>query len=66
MNIKDFLWRVIYAVILVLVLVVVIPLLFQVVGIAIPVGPAVTLIKFCFACLVVIYVLFGPTPPAPF
>lgn len=66
MNIKDLLWRVIFAVILVVVLVVVIPLLFQVLGVAIPSGAAITLLKFCFAALVVIYVLFGQTPPAPF
>jgi hypothetical protein len=66
MNIKNLLWRVIYAVILVVILVVVIPLLFQLVGVGFPSGPAITLIKFAFACLVIIYVLFGPVPPAPF
>ncbi len=66
MNIKDLLWRVIYAVILVVVLVVVIPLLFELVGLTIPGGPAITLLKFAFACLVLIYVFFGPQPPAPF
>lgn len=66
MKIKLLLWRVIYAVILVVILVVVIPLLFQLVGIGIPAGPAVTLLKFCFACLIVLYVFFGPEPPAPF
>lgn len=66
MNIKNLLWRVIYAAILVVVLVIVVPLLFEMVGIGMPAGPAITLIKFAFACLVVIYVLFGPQPPAPF
>jgi hypothetical protein len=66
MNIKDLLWRVIYAVILVVILVVVIPLMFELVGIGIPSGPAITLLKFAFACLVLIYVFFGPQPPAPF
>jgi hypothetical protein len=66
MDLKGFLWRVLYAAILVLVLAFVIPLLFEMVGIAIPVGPALTLIRFAFACLVVIYVIFGPAPPAPF
>lgn len=66
MNIKDLLWRVIYAVILVVILVVIIPLIFELVGIGIPAGPAITLLKFAFACLILIYVFFGPTPPAPF
>ncbi len=66
MDIKNILWRVVYAAILVLILVFIIPLLFEMVGIAIPAGPALTLIKFAFACLVIIYVLFGGTPPAPF
>jgi hypothetical protein len=66
MDLKGFLWRVLYAAILVLVLAFVIPLLFEMVGIAIPVWPALTLIRFAFACLVVIYVIFGPAPPAPF
>jgi len=67
MKIKNLLWRLIYAVILVVVLVFVIPLLFELVGLAMPAsGPAVTLLKFAFACLVIIYVLFGPEAPAPF
>ena len=66
MNIKDFLWRVIYAAILVVVLLVVVPLLFELVGIGLPAGPAITLIKFAGACLILIYVFFGPTPPSPF
>ena len=64
--IKALLWRVVYAVILVVILVVIVPLMFQLVGVAIPSGPAVTLLKFAFACLVLIYVFFGPAPPAPF
>lgn len=66
MNIRELLWRVVYAVILVVILVVIVPLLFEVVGVAIPVGPAITLLKFAFACLILIYVFFGPTPPQPF
>ncbi len=66
MNIKALLWRLVYAVILVVILVFVIPLLFELVGIAIPGGPAIVLLKFAFACLVIIYVLFGPAPTAPF
>lgn len=66
MNIKNLLWRLVYAVILVVILVVTIPLLFELVGIGIPVGPAITLLKFAFACLIIIYVLFGPASPEPF
>jgi hypothetical protein len=66
MNIKSFLWRVVYAVILVVILVVTIPLLFALVGVGIPEGPAITLLKFCFACLIILYALFGPEPSAPF
>ncbi len=66
MNIKDLLWRVIYAVILVVILVVIIPLVFELVGLSLPSGAAITLIKFAFACLILLYVFFGPQPPAPF
>ncbi len=66
MNIKALLWRLVYAVILVLIIVFAIPLLFETVGLAIPGGPAIVLLKFAFACLVVIYVFFGSEPPAPF
>jgi hypothetical protein len=66
MNIKALLWRVIYAAILIVILVVIVPLVFEMVGIGFPAGPAITLIKFAFACLVLIYVFFGPVPPSPF
>lgn len=66
MNLKALLWRVVYVVILVLVLSVVFPLLFSVMGVAIPGGAAMQLLQFCFAALVVLYVLFGPVPPAVF
>lgn len=66
MNIKSLLWRLVYAVILVVILSFVIPLLFQLLGIGLPAGPAIRLLMFAFACLVIIYVLFGPAPTAPF
>ena len=66
MNIKDFLWRVIYAAVLIVIMVIVVPLVFELVGFGIPGGPAVTLIRFAFACLILIYIFFGPQPPAPF
>ncbi len=66
--IRDMLWRLIYAVILVVILAFVVPLLFQLLGLSFPLGsgPAITLLKFAFACLVVLYVLFGPKPAAVF
>jgi uncharacterized membrane protein len=66
MNIKALLWRVVYAVILVVILAVVIPLLLQLVGFPMPTGPAIQLLQFAFAALVVLYVLFGPEPPSLF
>lgn len=66
MDIKGILWRVVYAVIFVVILVFIIPLLFELVGLSLPAGPAIVLLKFAFACLIVIYVIFGPAPPAPF
>ena len=66
MNIKSLLWRLVYAVILVVVVTFVTPLLFEMVGISIPGGPAITLLRFAFAALIIIYVFFGPEPPAPF
>ncbi len=66
-KLKAFLWRVVYVAVLVVVLAFVIPLLFQLVGVGIPSGPAIVLLKFAFACIVLIYVFFGPDyPAAPF
>ncbi len=65
MDIKAFLLRVFYAAICVGLIVYVTPLLFALVGLDIPAGAAVTLVKFAFACLVLWYVFFGPPPPAP-
>ncbi len=63
---KGLLWRVVYAVIVVVVLAVIIPLMFQLVGVGIPSGPAILLLKYAFAALILIYVFFGPEPPSPF
>jgi hypothetical protein len=64
--IKALLWRIIYAVIIVVVIVFAVPLLFALVGLAIPGGPAIELLKFAFAALILLYVFFGPPPPTPF
>jgi hypothetical protein len=66
MNIKSLLWRLVYAVILVLICIFAIPLLFELVGLSLPGGPGIVLLKFAFACLIILYVFFGPEPPAPF
>lgn len=66
MNLKALLWRLVYAVILVVILAFVIPLLLQLLGVGLPSGPAITLLRFAFAALVILYVLFGPEPPAFF
>jgi hypothetical protein len=66
MNLKALLWRLVYAVILVVILAFVTPLLLKLVGIPMGSlsGPAITLLRFAFAGLVILYVLFGPEPPA--
>jgi hypothetical protein len=66
MNLKALLWRLVYAVILVVILAFVIPLLLELVGMPMPTGAAITLLRFAFAALVILYVLFGPEPPALF
>jgi hypothetical protein len=66
MNIKDLLWRCIYAAVLLVVLAVVLPLIIAAAGVSLPNGPAIDLIRVAFALLIVVYVLFGPTPPSPF
>jgi hypothetical protein len=61
-RIKHMLWRLVYAVVLVIVLLFVLPLLFSLLGISLSTIPAaaITLLKFAFAVLVLIYIFFGP------
>ena len=62
---KAMLWRMIYAVICVVIFFLIAPLFFSVVGF--PVGGDVwQLIRICVGCIAVLYVFFGPQPPAPF
>jgi hypothetical protein len=65
-KIKAMLWRLVYAVLLILVLLFVIPLVFELVGVGLPTGPALALLKFAFGCLILIFIFFGPEPYAPF
>ncbi len=63
-KLKAFLWRVVYVVIAVIIVLFVMPLLFAMIGFNPPMnGPAITLLKFCIGCLIVIYVFFGGDPP---
>lgn len=66
-KLKAFLWRLVYLVLLIVVILFVTPLILQLVGIGMPEGPALTLLKFALGCLALIYLFFGPDPPyAPF
>lgn len=59
------LWRVVYAVIVVVLLLVALPLFFQVVGF-VPPPAAVALLRICIAGIAILYVLRGsPFPPPP-
>lgn len=62
---KAMLWRVVFAAIAVVMLLMILPLFLSVVGFPIE-GQLWALLKLCIACIAVLYVLFGPGPPAPF
>jgi hypothetical protein len=61
---KNFLLRMLYAVICVVIFLVVFPMFMNVVGFAMA-GQVWELIRVLVACIAVVYVLFGPTPPSP-
>ncbi len=61
---KAFLWRVVYAAVCVVMFVLIAPLFLSVVGFPIQ-GNLWNLIRLCVACIAVLYVFFGPPPPAP-
>ncbi len=62
---KAFLWRVLYAVLLVFMFFWIAPLFAAAVGF--PVGGAMwQLLRAVIACIAVLYVIWGPAPPAPF
>ena len=62
---SAFLWRIIYAVVCVVIFWLVFPLFLSVVGFN-PANNLIALMKICIACIAVLYVLFGPPPSAPF
>lgn len=61
---KAMLWRVIYAVIFVVLLFALIPPLMALLGF--PLGAAWPIIRICIAGIALFYILAGPQPPAPF
>ncbi len=61
---KALLWRMLYAVICVVIALLVIPLFLQVVGFPLS-GALEQLVRLLIACIAVLYVFFGPVPPAP-
>ena len=62
---KALLWRVIYAVVCVVIFLLVVPLFLRVIGFPMG-GDLWELIRVCVACIAVLYVFFGPAPPPPF
>ena len=61
---KNLLWRMLYAVVAFVMFWLVFPLFLSVIGFAFP-GDLLALMKIITACIAVLYVLFGPTPPTP-
>jgi len=61
---KALMWRIIYAVIVVLFLFAVIPPLITLLGL--PIGAGWPIIKICIAFGALLYILTGPQPPVPF
>jgi hypothetical protein len=64
--VKGFLWRCLWAAVLVIVILLVAPLVFAMVGISVTAGPAFALIRIVGALLILIYVFFGPDTHALF
>ena len=62
---KHLLWRLVYALIGMLIASMIVPLFASVVGFPLA-GNVWALLKVTIACLVVLYVLFGPSPAEPF
>jgi hypothetical protein len=67
-RIKATMWRLAYAVMLIVILMFVLPLLLSLLGMNLSSVPdaAITLLKFAFGVLILIFVFFGPEPYAPF
>lgn len=61
---RNFLWRIVFAALAVVMFWLVFPLFLSVIGFALS-SNVVALLRVCIACIAVLYVLFGPAPPAP-
>lgn len=61
---RGLIWRVVYAVLVVLFLFAVMPPLFALLGL--PLAAGWPIIKICIAFGALLYVLTGPSPPSPF
>ena len=61
---KNFLLRMLYAVVCVVIFLVVFPMFLNVVGFTVA-GQVWALVRVLVGCIAVVYVLFGPAPPAP-
>lgn len=62
---KAMIWRVIYAVICFVLFWWIAPLFLSVLGVSVG-GNVLELLKICSAAIAILYVIFGPAPPAPF
>lgn len=67
-KLKGMAWRLIYAVLVIVFVMFVIPLLFQLLGVSLPItdGPAFMLLKFAVVVLIVIFIFVGPETWYPF
>jgi len=64
MKMRNFLLRMLYAVICVVLFWYVFPLFLVAIGLSLS-SPVLQLMRVLIACIAVVYVLFGPDPPAP-
>jgi len=62
---KNFIWRVIYAVAGFVIFWLIFPLFLNVLDLKLD-GSLLALMKVCTACIAVLYVLYPSTPPTPF
>lgn len=65
MRLKALLWRIVYVVLCFLILWIVGPLFLDFIGIPIPAN-AQALLRVCLGLIALLYVIFGPDPPALF
>ncbi len=62
---KSMLWRILYTVLCVFMFFWIAPLVAAAVGFPIT-GPMWQLVRAVVACIAVLYIVWGPSPPAPF